>query len=258
MENVKKLGIIPARYASTRFPGKPLALINGVAMIERVYKQCLKSDLDAVIIATDDDRIKDCALGFGAEVVMTDADLPSGTDRCVQAYQRFLRKHASIDVDSIINIQGDEPFIDPAQINTLLDLLKNPAVEIATLVSPAVSQAEVDHPNRVKVVRQIDGRAIYFSRSPIPYFRNENNGNSYYEQCFIHLGIYGFSAATFQGLPALVPSFLELSEGLEQLRWIENGLHIQTAITIERSEAVDSPEDLVALEKKFFLDGSRT
>lgn len=245
MENVEKLGIIPARYASTRFPGKPLALIGGVPMIERVYRQAMKSDLDRVLVATDDERIATCVRDFGGEAVMTDPLLSSGTDRCREALNS-----SKINTNLVVNIQGDEPMIDPNQINLVLDLLMNPTVKIATLISQATSQEEVSNQNRVKVTIDKNGKALYFSRLPIPFAKN---GEQKLENYHVHLGIYGFQAATLQALCNLENSALELSESLEQLRWLENGYSIYTAKTIDRADSVDTPEDLEIIEKKFFL-----
>lgn len=249
MENVEKLGIIPARYGSTRFPGKPLAKIDGIAMIERVYRQAEKSKLDKVLVATDDERIEKFVNGFGGNVVMTASDITTGTDRCRAALEA-----AEIEADYVINIQGDEPFIDPKQINVLLKLLHGHPVKIATLISPALNMEEVQNPNRVKVTTDRQGKALYFSRLPIPFVKDlkqipDNVGELYN----IHLGIYGFQADTLLELGELSPSALELSENLEQLRWLENGYDIYTATTTERSDAVDTPEDLKSIEKKYFL-----
>ncbi len=245
MENVEKLGIIPARFASTRFPGKPLALIGGVPMIERVYRQALKSNLDRVLVATDDERILNCVRNFGGEAVMTDPNLPSGTDRCREALNL-----SDISAKLIVNIQGDEPFIDPEQINLVLKLLMGNAVRIATLISPATSQEEIENPNRVKVAIDRDGKALYFSRLPIPFSKP---GELKVENYHIHLGIYGFRATALQEISQLSASSLELSESLEQLRWLENGYSIYTAKTMERADSVDTPKDLELIEKKFFL-----
>ena len=245
MENVEKLGIIPARYASTRFPGKPLALIHGVPMIERVYRQARKSALDKILVATDDERIADCVKNFGGNVVMTDPDLPSGTDRC-----RAALIESGIKAKLVVNIQGDEPLIDPEQINMVLRLLRGHAVNIATLISPALSKEEIENVNRVKVVADRNGKALYFSRLPIPFSKNISETISSYH---IHLGIYGFNASTLIELGELNTGLLEQSESLEQLRWLENGYTIYTSKTNERADSVDTPEDLENIEKKYFL-----
>lgn len=240
------IGIIPARFGSTRFPGKPLALIGGKPMIQRVYEQCLKSDLNFVVVATDDDNIFDAVNSFGGNAVMTSSDLPSGTDRCREALKSIQESF-----DLAINIQGDEPFINPDQINQVISILENTPAEIATLISPAVSMEEVDNPNRVKVVTAIDGKALYFSRCGIPFPRNKEGLQP--EDYTIHLGIYGFTLSALKKTKDLKLSTLEKREALEQLRWLENGMTIYTAMTKERADSVDTPEDLRAIEKKYLL-----
>lgn len=240
------IGIIPARYGSTRFPGKPLALIGGKPMIQRVYEQCLKSELNFVIIATDNGEIFDVVNSFGGNAVMTSSELPSGTDRCREAL-----KSLHEDYDLAINIQGDEPFINPEQINQVISILENTEAEIATLVSPALSMEEVENPNRVKAVVAQDGKALYFSRYGIPFPRNKESLKA--EDYMIHLGIYGFTVRALKKTKKLKMSTLERTEGLEQLRWLQNGMSIYTAITQERADAVDTPEDLRAIEKKYLL-----
>lgn len=243
MDRIQNLGIIPARFGSTRFPGKPLAKIGGIAMIERVYKQAKKSNLDKVLVATDDERILQCVEQFGGHAIMTDSHLPTGTARCIEAL-----KMSGLHPENIVNIQGDEPFIDPVQINHVLKLLSQPEVDIATMVSPALTFDEVDNSNRVKVVLGKDGKALYFSRLPIPYAPDDRKKLSDY---FIHLGIYGFKKKVLLDLEKLSTSYLEKAESLEQLTWLENGYAIYTASTLERSDSVDTPEDLENLEKKF-------
>ncbi len=240
------IGIIPARYGASRFPGKPLVRIGSMSMIERVYRQASKAALDRVIIATDDARIEAEALRFGAEVVMTSPELDSGTARC-----REVIKTLGIGSDAlVVNIQGDEPFIAPEQIDAVLALLQNPEVHIATLVSPAHGRDELQDPNRVKAVLDRQGRALYFSRAPIPYTREPDQSDT---PAYIHLGIYGYKAATLLALEHLVPSPLEQVEKLEQLRWRENGYHIHTGLTLERPESIDTPADLEAVLKRHFL-----
>jgi len=244
MNDTFKLGIIPARYASSRFPGKPLADLGGKTMIQRVYEQALKANLDKVIVATDDERIKQTVESFDGNVEMTSTDIDSGTDRC-----RAVLKSSKVRAKWVINIQGDEPFIDPNQINSLLNILEKGA-EIATLVSKAQNMEEVNNPNRVKVVRASSGEALYFSRSAIPYDRS---GNARPEDYFIHLGIYGFHSDTLENLGTIERSKLEEFEGLEQLKWLENGYKIYTDLVDSRSDAVDTPEDLLLIQKKYFL-----
>ncbi|MFT4770262.1 MAG: 3-deoxy-manno-octulosonate cytidylyltransferase (CMP-KDO synthetase) [Cryomorphaceae bacterium] len=240
------VGIIPARYGSTRFPGKPLALISGKPMIQRVYEQCLKSDLNFVVVATDDEQIFDAVNSFGGNAVMTSSDLPSGTDRCREALKSIQESF-----DLAINIQGDEPFINPEQINQVISILENTKAQIATLVSPALNFEEIENPNRVKAVTAKDGKALYFSRCGIPFPRNKEELKP--EDYLIHLGIYGFTVDALQKTKQLKMSSLEKTEGLEQLRWLQNGISIYTAITKERADSVDTPEDLRAIEKKYLL-----
>ncbi len=245
---MQTLGIIPARFASTRFPGKPLALIGGKPMIQRVYEQALKAGLSRVAVATDHLEIAALVRDFGGDVVMTNPDAPSGTDRCREALTIL---GGSPDV--VVNIQGDEPFINPAQINALTALFSNKDVDIATLVSPSVSQDEIENPNRVKAVIAPSGRALFFSRQPVPYlqgvpFSQWNAFHTYY----IHLGIYAYRAKTLMAIGRLPQGIVEKAESLEQLRWLENGYNIFAAITADRADSVDTPEDLVAIEKKYF------
>lgn len=240
------IGIIPARYGSTRFPGKPLALIGGKPMIQRVYEQCEKSELDHVVVATDNQQIYNTVHSFGGDAIMTSRDLPSGTDRCREAL-----KSVQENFDIVLNIQGDEPFIDPEQINQVISILEDTEAEIATLVSPAMDIEEIENPNRVKAVTDRNGKALYFSRYGIPYPRNKEGCKP--EEYLIHLGIYGFTATALEGTETLNESFLEKTEALEQLRWLQNGMTIYTAITKVRADAVDTPEDLRAIEKKYLL-----
>jgi 3-deoxy-manno-octulosonate cytidylyltransferase (CMP-KDO synthetase) len=237
---MKILGIIPSRYASTRFPGKPLVLIDGMSMIERVYRQAIKSaSLQKVIVATDDERIYNEVKGFGGEVVMTSPDHPSGTDRCAEALSKEKMKW-----DAVINIQGDEPFIDPEQIDLLASLLQNDAL-IATLVKKITTNAELLNPNTPKVVLSKNGNAIYFSRQPLPYYKGSEindwvNKTDYYK----HIGLYGYRSDILPKLTLLPVGVLEKAESLEQLRWLEQGYAIATAVTTIETIAIDTPSDL--------------
>jgi len=217
-------------------------------MIERVYRQAEKSEADHVIVATDDERIREAVEKFGGRAVMTSPECGTGTERC-----REVVKTLGLTDGSVINIQGDEPFIEPEQINRVIALTKKTDVGIATLVSPAVSEKEVKDPNRVKAVLDRRGRALYFSRLPVPYHRDSDGQRVTFEGHFIHLGIYGFKTEVLKALEGLPEGVLEAAESLEQLRWLENGYHIYTDITPLRADAVDTPEDLEALQKKFFL-----
>jgi 3-deoxy-manno-octulosonate cytidylyltransferase (CMP-KDO synthetase) len=237
------LGIIPARYASTRFPGKPLVIIDGKPMIQRVYEQALKSNLDAIVVATDDVRIADAVRSFGGNVVMTSENHPSGTDRCAEALVNF-----EGDWKAVVNIQGDEPYIQPSQINAIASLLKNGA-PIATLVKKIDSIEELTNINSPKVVLSNKGDALYFSRQPIPFQKGVNindwlSHGTYYK----HIGIYGYQSEVLPQLTKLKQGILEMAESLEQLRWLENGYSIMTAETTENTVAIDTPEDLSRLK----------
>lgn len=233
------LGVIPARFASTRFPGKPLADIAGKSMIQRVYEQCLKSNsLDKLLVATDDERIATHVRGFG-EVVMTSSTHPSGTDRCREASQL-----SGETFDYVINIQGDEPFIDPSQIDLLANLLDG-KTELATLAKKIEDEEQIHDPNVVKVVTDVHGTALYFSRNPVPYQRSSNGKpwvelHSYYK----HIGIYAYRTDVLDRITQLPVSPLERSESLEQLRWLENGYRIRVANTELETRGIDTPEDL--------------
>ncbi|RZL44533.1 MAG: 3-deoxy-manno-octulosonate cytidylyltransferase [Pedobacter sp.] len=245
LENQKIIGIIPARYASTRFPGKPLVDIAGKTMIQRVYEQASKAQsLSKVVIATDDERIAEEVKRFGGEYVFTSSNHQSGTDRCAEVIERLP------DFDIVINIQGDEPFIEPAQIDLLTSCFNEEKVQLATLIKPIQSQESIYNPNSPKVVIDINGRAMYFSRSPIPFIRNGEPGVwAEKHQFYKHIGIYGYRTESLKAITKLPPSSLELAESLEQLRWIENGFYIQTKVTDLETVAIDTPEDLLKLNK---------
>jgi 3-deoxy-manno-octulosonate cytidylyltransferase (CMP-KDO synthetase) len=236
---LKFLGIIPARFASTRFPGKPLVDIGGKTMIQRVYEQALKSDLDKVVVATDDERIAAEVKRFGGDFVLTNSNHQSGTDRCAEVVQKLS------EFDVVINIQGDEPFIDPAQISLLSSCFNDETVELATLIKEIHGDSELFNPNIPKVVINSNQQAIYFSRHPIPFIRNaEKEKWATAHQFYKHIGIYGYKTATLLQITKLMPSSLELAESLEQLRWLENGYQIKTKITNIETIAIDTPEDL--------------
>ncbi len=238
----KFIAIIPARYASSRFPGKPLADICGMSMIERVYHRA-QSALDEVYVATDDDRIREAVEGFGGKVIMTSPDHRSGTDRIAEAY----RKIAS-DADVVINIQGDEPFIDPEQIKELKKCFDNPETDIATLARPFDPANGFDalfDPSKVKVVFDNNGKALYFSRSIIPYIRNyEWKEWLDHRTFYIHIGMYAYRSNVLEQITSLPQSSLEIAESLEQLRWLENGYRIAVGITESPTIGIDTPEDL--------------
>lgn len=236
------IGIIPSRYASSRFPGKPLAKIGAMTMIERVYRQASKS-LDEVVVATDDDRIAQCVEAFGGNVVMTSPAHRSGTDRCFEAYDK-----SGSESSVIINIQGDEPFIDPSQIDALKECFNDPSVEIATLARPFDTSRGFDalfDPNVVKVTCDLNSMAIYFSRAIIPYVRNYPWQEWLDHASFLtHVGLYAYKAITLAEITKLPQSPLELAESLEQLRWIEAGYKIKVGVTDCQTIGIDTPADL--------------
>lgn len=245
---MKFLGIIPARFASSRFPGKPLVDIEGQTMIQRVYEQVKKSKkITKVIVATDDQRIASEVRSFGGNVVMTSETHQSGTDRCAEVINH------NREYDVVINIQGDEPFINPEQIDLLAACFENPQTKIATLVKEIETSEELFNLNIPKVVRNVCGEAIYFSRQTIPFLRGVNQEQWLEKQKFYkHIGIYAYQADTLRALTRLPVSRLEEAEALEQLRWIENGYAIQTAVTTHETVAVDTKEDLDKILKLFF------
>ena len=239
------VGIIPARYASTRFPGKPLALIKGKPMIQRVYEQALKSKLDAVVIATDDVRIADAVMDFGGQYVMTSPNHRSGTDRCCEALDLLKTKY-----DAVVNIQGDEPFIDPKQIDLLVDLIVRDDTPLASLAKRIDDADELFSSNAVKVVVNQEGNALYFSRNPIPFMRNVDRDEWLAKGRFYkHIGIYAYKADVLHQIAEMQPTTLELSESLEQLRWLENGLTIRMGVTDSENVSIDMPSDIVKAEQ---------
>ena len=242
---MKVVGIIPARYASTRFPGKPLALIKGKPMIQRVYEQALKSKLDAVVIATDDVRIADAVMDFGGQYVMTSPNHRSGTDRCCEALDLLKTKY-----DAVVNIQGDEPFIDPKQIDLLVDLIVRDDTPLASLAKRIDDADELFSPNAVKVVVNQEGNAMYFSRNPIPFMRNVDRDDWLAKGRFYkHIGIYAYKADVLHQVAHMEPSALEQAESLEQLRWLENGLAIRMALSDAENISIDTPDDLHRAEQ---------
>ena len=236
------LAVIPARYASTRFPGKPLALIGGKPMIQHVYEQAKKA-VEEVVVATDDQRIYDAVEAFGGKVLLTSDKHRSGTDRCFEALQKM-----SGEYDVVINIQGDEPFIQPEQIETLKACFTDPKTEIATLIKPFDKDAlwdDLSSPNTPKVVVNKRMEAMFFSRSVIPYLRGTDRTkwlktHTYYK----HIGLYAYKTNILAEITDLAPSALEKAENLEQLRWLENGYSIKVGITHQQTIGVDTPEDL--------------
>ncbi len=236
------LGIIPARYGSTRFEGKPLALINGKMMIQRVYEQTKKADrLTEVVVATDDERIYNAVVGFGGKAVMTSANHKSGTDRCREVVDKIGKGF-----DAVINIQGDEPYINPQEINQIAELISDKDTQLASLCKPVYDEEELMSPNAVKVVFDKNGKALYFSRFAIPYLRNQIE-RTFYK----HIGIYAYKCDVLKEVAALPQSGLELAESLEQLRWLENGYTVRMGVTEFESFSVDVPDDIVKIEKIF-------
>jgi 3-deoxy-manno-octulosonate cytidylyltransferase (CMP-KDO synthetase) len=237
---MKIIGIIPSRYGSTRFPAKSLVLINGKSMIQRVYEQAsLSSALDDIVVATDHPEIFDHVKKFGGAVCMTKTDHISGTDRCFEALTLQQKKY-----DYIINIQGDEPFIQPAQIDLLAAKLDG-TTEIATLVKLLDAEEQLFNPNVVKAVISKTMEALYFSRSAIPHIRNAPQESWMTKHKFYkHIGMYAYRADVLQRLTKLSVSSLEKAESLEQLRWLENGFKIMVAETLTETIGIDTPEDL--------------
>jgi 3-deoxy-manno-octulosonate cytidylyltransferase (CMP-KDO synthetase) len=243
----KILGIIPARYASTRFPAKALAGIKGKTMIQWVYEQASQAtSLHQVVIATDHDLIFDHVQTFGGQVIMTSTKHPSGTDRCYEALQKLGGRY-----DFVINIQGDEPFVQPEQINILATCLQDTHTQLATLVKKIDDIETLLDSNKPKVILNNKSEAIYFSRQAIPFIRGENTNNWLASHTFYkHIGMYGYRTDILEAITKLPVSTLENAEALEQLRWIENGYRIKVAITPYDSMGIDTPEDLrKALEK---------
>lgn len=237
---IKILGIIPARYDSSRFPGKPLVEIQGMSMIQRVYeraKQC--QHLTKVVVATDDQRIYDTVVGFGGEAIMTSSEHQSGTDRCVEAYIKFGEEY-----DAVINIQGDEPIINPCQLDLLSFCFNDDDCEIATLAVKIRTNDILFDASKIKVVIDDNQHGIYFSRHPIPYQQRPAEDWLNHHEYLKHVGIYGFRSDILREIGKLPQSSLEVAESLEQLRWLENGYKIQVKLTEFDSISVDIPKDL--------------
>lgn len=233
--------VIPARYASTRFPGKPLVDMLGKPMIQRVVEQAAHCPV-RIVVATDDQRIYDCVAAFGAEVIMTSPDHLSGTARCIEAYERVGRGE-----ELLLNLQGDEPFVQPQQIETLLRAFDRDETQIATLAEafdPNTPDEILADPNVVKLVRGLSGQALYFSRSVVPYLRGYSTNLCQHHRYYKHIGLYAFRTEILPSLKTLPPSTLELAESLEQLRWLSAGYHIQVEETQLSTIGIDTPADL--------------
>ncbi len=237
----KIIGMIPARYASTRFPGKPLTDIGGKSMIQRVYEQASQANLDDLYVATDSTKIYNHVIRFGGQCLMTSDKHQSGTERCEEGAKKLQLQEQ----DVLINIQGDEPFIKPEQISLLKNCFNEKNTELATLIKKAESLAELQNPNIPKVIINKLHEAIYFSRSIIPYMVKTPHEEALKSGAYFkHIGIYAYRIKTLYQISELPPSFLEQSESLEQLRWIENGFKIKTAQTTMETIAIDTPDDL--------------
>ncbi|MDP4267972.1 MAG: 3-deoxy-manno-octulosonate cytidylyltransferase [Bacteroidota bacterium] len=248
--------VIPSRYASSRFPGKPLVDILGKSMIQRVYENSSKSEIISdVIVATDDSRIENHVKEFGGNVIMTSSEHKSGTDRCTEVVEKFMLQNSKYNYDDvIINVQGDEPFINPEQINAVAECFKDKDVKIATLAKQITDINELISPNVVKVIYDNNDYAIYFSRTPIPFQRgvahdNWLNNHKYYK----HIGIYAYRMSTLLEIARLEASSFEKAESLEQLRWIQNSYKIKIKITDYENIAIDTPEDLNKIKRVDYL-----
>jgi len=243
----KIIGIIPARYASTRFPGKPLVDIDGKTMIQRVYEQCLKSNaLFKTYVATDNQRIFQHVSDFGGNVIMTSEAHKTGTDRCNEAVN-IIEKEEKTHIDVVINIQGDEPFIHIEQINLLANCFNNKETEIASLAKEITAEEDIHNKNMVKLVRNKQKQALYFSRYPIPFYRD--NKDAVKEQKILkHIGIYAYKRHILSEISTLQISDLEKAESLEQLRWLENGYKITIELTTHENISIDTKEDLLKIK----------
>lgn len=243
MSSVERiLGVIPARYASSRLPGKPLVDIGGKSMVQRVVEQAKRSSsLSAVVVATDDARIVAHVEAFGGEAVLTSAGHPSGTDRCWEALERM----GAGNFDGVVNIQGDEPFIEPEQIDEVCACLRQPEVAIATLAQQVTDDHDLKDPGEVLITVDVNMNALYFSRAAIPFLRNPADVPHHRQFRYLkHVGLYAYTASALKRVVQLPPSALELAESLEQLRWLENGVPVRIGLTVHPSFCVDTPADL--------------
>lgn len=241
---MKFIGIIPARYASTRFPGKPLALLGGKPVIQHVYEK-VAAVLEAAYVATDDERIYDVVKSFGGQVVMTRTDHKSGTDRIEEAIEKI-----GGEWDVVVNVQGDEPFVAKSQLDTICHCFDDPTTQIATLGKPFESMEAVQNPNSPKIVVDNMGFAMYFSRSVIPYIRGKEKSSWLTHYPFLkHLGIYAYRKDVLRQVTQLPQSSLEIAESLEQLRWLQNGFKIKVGTTDVETVGIDTPQDLERAEE---------
>ena len=245
LKNMKFIVVIPARYGSSRFPGKPLALLGGKPVIQHVYEKA-SSVLTDVYVATDDERIRHCVESFGGKAVMTRSDHKSGTDRIREAVEKI----GCDDVDVVINVQGDEPFIDPSQIRLLMSQFDDASTQIATLGKPFTEMQAVENVNSPKIVVDNKGFALYFSRSVIPFVRGIDRNLWLEHFPFLkHLGIYAYRREVLMEVTTLPQSSLEIAESLEQLRWLQNGYRIRVGVTDVETIGIDTPGDLEAAER---------
>ena len=241
---MKFIGIIPARYASTRFPGKPLALLGDKPVIQHVYEK-VAAVLEAAYVATDDERIYDAVKSFGGQVVMTRTDHKSGTDRIEEAIEKI-----GGEWDVVVNVQGDEPFVAKSQLDTICHCFDDPTTQIATLGKPFESMEAVQNPNSPKIVVDNMGFAMYFSRSVIPYVRGKEKSSWLTHYPFLkHLGIYAYRKDVLRQVTQLPQSSLEIAESLEQLRWLQNGFKIKVGTTDVETVGIDTPQDLERAEE---------
>lgn len=241
---MKFIGIIPARYASTRFPGKPLALLGGKPVIQHVYEK-VAAVLEAAYVATDDERIYDAVKSFGGQVVMTRTNHKSGTDRIEEAIEKI-----GGEWDVVVNVQGDEPFVAKSQLDTICHCFDDPTTQIATLGKPFESMEAVQNPNSPKIVVDNMGFAMYFSRSVIPYVRGKEKSSWLTHYPFLkHLGIYAYRKDVLRQVTQLPQSSLEIAESLEQLRWLQNGFKIKVGTTDVETVGIDTPQDLERAEE---------
>ena len=244
----KALAIVPARFASTRFPGKPLVKIRGKTMIERVVEQAAKCpSVSEIIVATDHLEIQSAVHAFGGKVVMTSENCQSGTDRCAEVMLK-----TSFENEIIVNIQGDEPFIHPEQIEQLIGLMQSATVQIGTLAKKITDSESIFNPNVVKLVRSLSGKALYFSRNPIPFVRAAEGKDWLRSAAFFkHIGMYAYQKSVLTDIAKLPQGSLEMAESLEQLRWLEAGYDIYVSETELESIGIDTPEDLSKAEEMF-------
>ncbi len=248
---MKFVAIIPARYGSTRLPGKPLININGKPMVQHVYERS-KQVVDDVYVATDDERIFDVIIGFGGKVIMTSKKHESGTDRCAEAIEK-IHEDSEEKFDIIVNVQGDEPFIYPEQISTVMSCFNKKSTQIATLVKPINNSEDILNPNKPKVVLNLKNEAIYFSRSPIPYIKGNKEKDWIKHKFYKHIGIYAYRYDILKKITKLEPTYLEQSEMLEQLRWIENNFKIKVEFTEHESLSIDTKRDLMKINQTGLL-----